>query len=786
MAFSDQITLKRLSLQGAGYLTVQMVGEMATDCKLFANSPVELSNLGKLAAKINRWYEKEGVRGSVAEPIAVHKQGVIVINVSEPSAIVSKYASWTHEDDRQLHQRPLRWYNSTSKAIEAPLSIKQLTDAASAALPIFRELVHQTAAIAGYSDPDRIVKAEGESIIIGAADADAPILATRISVNLKDMAKIEEKAMHRYHGDFGRVLDCCRCSIVADDEGGLDRLIQAFLRSDPTTAGFEIVRVKNRFAQPAFNGYMDVILNLKVPIQSDGVIVDHICEVQLHTASLLTRSQISYPNYVYNRRLVVAECGSAAANVAMLRNLTEQLIPLYDQSNTSPLSRHLRNWDANRLSAYSWVLSRNYLDLGSLKQGVDQCRLTLCQQKHRFKPFSKDAKCLLAKNTIELSKAAALLDCGQTREARKLLLSIQNFCEKARPGEGVSELHVMIGNSYQEDGDNEWARRHYETAFAGRKAATNAANRHYSEEVDRIKAAIDRGDIIGLRIKELRDEWRSRSAEVAKSYDEAAVCALAKSESASALLWYEKSLAVRTSMFGDNNAHVRDTREAVGKIKLMNGQYKEAKDILTALAESNDSNRAIYFESLAAQALIDGDKNEAADALEKSMAANSTSTFAMHNYSALTRKQLEAGSWGNASRMLRVLVNRGIFEAQEADGMLCDAMTVRALIDGDMLEVATVLQKVLTTNPSSRAVIRNYRVLTHKVLEVDRWTDARRMLGILVSRGVYNVIDAETAYVHAALQANELRGADASFRLVLEQLKIREPSMRLVQVIMMV
>ena len=32
----------------------------------------------------------------------------------------------------------------------------------------------------------------GKSIIIGAADAAAPILATRISVNLKDMAKIEE------------------------------------------------------------------------------------------------------------------------------------------------------------------------------------------------------------------------------------------------------------------------------------------------------------------------------------------------------------------------------------------------------------------------------------------------------------------------------------------------------------------------------------------------------------------------------------------------------------------
>jgi len=103
---------------------------------------------------------------------------------------------------------------------------------------------------------------------------------------LKTEARCAEKAKDDYGGDVRRLIDIARASIVVDNEAQLRAVFDAISTSD-------VVRLKNRFANPSFNGYRDALFNVCV----DG----HIAEVQVHLTPFLEQKGEAHKHYKFFR-----------------------------------------------------------------------------------------------------------------------------------------------------------------------------------------------------------------------------------------------------------------------------------------------------------------------------------------------------------------------------------------------------------------------------------------------------------------------------------------------------
>ena len=69
-----------------------------------------------------------------------------------------------------------------------------------------------------------------------------------------------------------------RGTVICKTEAELVGLIQA-LDADE---GVKIVRLKNRFSPPEFNGYRDMLLNVAVLVTVNKREIWHLCELQVH------------------------------------------------------------------------------------------------------------------------------------------------------------------------------------------------------------------------------------------------------------------------------------------------------------------------------------------------------------------------------------------------------------------------------------------------------------------------------------------------------------------------
>jgi hypothetical protein len=99
-----------------------------------------------------------------------------------------------------------------------------------------------------------------------------------------------------------------RCSIICytpEQIQGSIRWLQAHTK---------VIKMKNRFVEPAFNGYRDIMLYVQV--EDDGF--SHICEVQIHLTSMweVAGHIDSYISYQYFRKLL-AHCPSGSVDTCI-------------------------------------------------------------------------------------------------------------------------------------------------------------------------------------------------------------------------------------------------------------------------------------------------------------------------------------------------------------------------------------------------------------------------------------------------------------------------------------
>jgi tetratricopeptide (TPR) repeat protein len=137
-------------------------------------------------------------------------------------------------------------------------------------------------------------------------------------VPLKDRQRAETKFQARYTKRFpgptcSWIYDVVRCSIICytpEQIQGSIRWLQEHTK---------VVQMKNRFVEPAFNGYRDILLYVQV-VQEDncGGEFGHICEVQIHLTSMWEvaghiDSYISYQSF----QQLFAHCPSASVETCI-------------------------------------------------------------------------------------------------------------------------------------------------------------------------------------------------------------------------------------------------------------------------------------------------------------------------------------------------------------------------------------------------------------------------------------------------------------------------------------
>uniref|UniRef100_A0A7S4RF89 Kinesin light chain n=1 Tax=Ditylum brightwellii TaxID=49249 RepID=A0A7S4RF89_9STRA len=165
-------------------------------------------------------------------------------------------------------------------------------------LPTFRQTLINIVEAAGLV-PDEIAVWDGKEVML---TPETPYKSLTVGP-LKSRERCEEKVANEYDGDYSRLVDMVRASIVVANE---DQLILAA----EALQGLDIVRLKNRFKEPLFTGYCDALYNIKI----DGII----CEVQLHVSAIVAYKEESHHYYGFFRSFF-------AGNVLACKNRIDML-----------------------------------------------------------------------------------------------------------------------------------------------------------------------------------------------------------------------------------------------------------------------------------------------------------------------------------------------------------------------------------------------------------------------------------------------------------------------------
>ena len=151
---------------------------------------------------------------------------------------------------------------------------------------------------------------------------------------LKGRARAEAKARNEYAKNTAPatswLFDLVRGSVMCATEEEIVRLYEA-LDKDPRV---DIVRTKNRFNPPCFNGYRDILMNVAVRVEGDAGEIAHLCELQIHHAPIKESEPMhkSHVTYEFFREYFLGNQDAVEQRLNMLCAL-----PVADAENVDDL-----------------------------------------------------------------------------------------------------------------------------------------------------------------------------------------------------------------------------------------------------------------------------------------------------------------------------------------------------------------------------------------------------------------------------------------------------------------
>ncbi|CAJ1950100.1 unnamed protein product [Cylindrotheca closterium] len=192
------------------------------------------------------------------------------------------------------------------------MDLDAVYEIASLTLPKFKSIVTDIVVQAGL-DPEEAIQ----------FDKDLDIqLRHLVLAPLKGRGRALEKIRSDYGGKNAKLLDVVRCSIIVHTEEELFKVAEA-LDNNTQQGDFTVIRCKNRFKEPLFNGYRDALYTIRVPVtQADNnKMVEHCCEVQVHLSELVFHKSTSHIYYEYFRSFFSGNVAAADERMVVLERV---------------------------------------------------------------------------------------------------------------------------------------------------------------------------------------------------------------------------------------------------------------------------------------------------------------------------------------------------------------------------------------------------------------------------------------------------------------------------------
>ena len=151
---------------------------------------------------------------------------------------------------------------------------------------------------------------------------------------LKGRERAEAKARNEYAKNTAPatswLFDVVRGSVMCATEDEIVGLYAA-LDKDPRV---DVVRTKNRFNPPCFNGYRDILMNVAVRVEGDAGEIAHLCELQIHHAPIKESEPMhkSHVTYEFFREYFLGNQDAVEQRLNMLCPL-----PVADAENVDDL-----------------------------------------------------------------------------------------------------------------------------------------------------------------------------------------------------------------------------------------------------------------------------------------------------------------------------------------------------------------------------------------------------------------------------------------------------------------
>ncbi len=135
---------------------------------------------------------------------------------------------------------------------------------------------------------------------------------------------------------YSWLFDITRGAALCQTEDAIVQLY-ASLEADPRV---DIVRTKNRFAPPLFNGYQDILMNVAVKVEN----VSHLCELQIHLMPIKESEALhqSHTVYEYFRSFFLGNSDAVEKRLDMLCKL-----PVDEANDVEDLVDHVLGSDAD-------------------------------------------------------------------------------------------------------------------------------------------------------------------------------------------------------------------------------------------------------------------------------------------------------------------------------------------------------------------------------------------------------------------------------------------------------
>ena len=296
-------------------------------------------------------------------------------------------------------------------------------------------------------------------------------------------AKAEEQFRSLTPPCYSWLFDIIRGSALCDTEAEIVGLYKA-LEADPSV---EIVRVKNRFDPPLFNGYRDINMVVAVKVEN----VKHLCELQIHLAAIKNSDALhkSHTIYEFFRSFFLENGDAVAKRLDMLCKL-----PVDEANDAEELVNNVLGSDADAKLLVS--LCALLTSISEFAGVVKVREAILAKRERTFGAESKE----VGRALFDLG--LAYVDLGDSAKKLAVLERALPIYEREHGSDGAEVAGVLhsLANAYSSLGDPAKARDTYERSLPIRE-------REHGENSTQVASTLNN---LGTAYGDLGDQAKKR------------------------------------------------------------------------------------------------------------------------------------------------------------------------------------------------------------------------------------------------------------------------------------